>query len=153
MGESSASMESQRLLRNKAKWLPRCPELSPTFARFSAGPLHRRDVLAPPRGNRQREHSALVGGEFSPRASSYRFDRLAHDTEAETGTRGVRHSLAVSPVKLLEQTLATISRNTDSVVADANHHFSVMLGVGAFDRRRDGYPPLRFFGVGVLDAV
>src|SRR5205814_7721993 len=92
-------------------------------------------------------------GQLRPRAAADLSARLPNDAESEPRARRFRHCGVVRPVELLKQLLATISRNPDSIIGDANDHFSVALSVGALDGCRNRHPKFGFGLVRILNAV
>src|SRR5207253_861233 len=91
-------------------------------------------------------------GKLGPGVSAKRLDRFAHDAEPQPGTLGARHR-GMRAEETLEQALALVQRNAQSVVAHLDDQTSRRSRVVALHPPDDVDPPVRFGDIRILDRV
>src|SRR4051794_7038758 len=111
MGESSASMERRRALRNK----PPPKKLRGELRRWSAQLLDGLSVVASAGRQRESKYATRRGRKLGPGAATNGFDRLPDNAQSEPRSCRLGYGLVMGAVKLFEEPAATIVGNTDAV--------------------------------------
>src|SRR3954469_22858600 len=107
-------------------------------------------LFLPSKRQRQQKNRPLLRV-LRPRPPSLRSGDLAHDVEAEAGSRA-RHAAFVGAVESLEEVLSLVRRHSDSVVSDAQDQLALAGDLLLLDGA-DLDEPVAPRGLGVLERV
>src|SRR5438045_1145288 len=103
-------------------------------------------------GKRKTEYRALAR-EPRGHVSAKGRNCFAHDAEAETSSFDTGRRSVIGPEQSVEEFLALIFGDADSVVAHLDNDLARSFFRGRRDATGQPHPSLRFGGIGVLDGV